>query len=345
MPDGAIAVSLIESVPRRMCSVCNRIVRAPQLSRSGRCAECRGFHIVGTRGSAHAAIRPSVPYHHDLAAQRFVADHPDGGTLEECGQAFGVTRERVRQIETKALVALRHACRRAGISAGDLAAMLTSRRSGASTEHMSPQPSSAGYVNRTVSESQRHRHAEPLPEEFYSPLGVRLMRALLELEERAAILDELVRRTDAHLAGVDPGPIPAALLVERPTVAPPLEAQEEIEPMPNPPKLWADQSGTSKTLKEWSAELGIPPASIRTRVLKGHWPDGSPKDTAKPARTPKRRKPARPIDLGPLASMPIVAPALDGVALWQLSGISHEVLGRVPRGRLVLLLDAEATAS
>ena len=33
-------------------------------------------------------------------------------TLEEIGQMFGVTRERIRQIESKALRKLRHPCRR-----------------------------------------------------------------------------------------------------------------------------------------------------------------------------------------------------------------------------------------
>jgi hypothetical protein len=37
------------------------------------------------------------------AVMEFVHRHPGGATLEEVGDAFGVTRERVRQIESGAL--------------------------------------------------------------------------------------------------------------------------------------------------------------------------------------------------------------------------------------------------
>lgn len=40
-----------------------------------------------------------------------LADHGDGMTLEEIGQMFGLTRERIRQIEAKALSRLRHPSR------------------------------------------------------------------------------------------------------------------------------------------------------------------------------------------------------------------------------------------
>ena len=44
-----------------------------------------------------------LPWRLDLWAQAFVAERPSGATLEEVGEALGVTRERVRQIETSAM--------------------------------------------------------------------------------------------------------------------------------------------------------------------------------------------------------------------------------------------------
>ena len=44
----------------------------------------------------------------DLPLPRFGIDDGKQRTLEEVGQLFGVTRERIRQIEAKALRKLRH---------------------------------------------------------------------------------------------------------------------------------------------------------------------------------------------------------------------------------------------
>lgn len=55
------------------------------------------------------ALRPAnhwkvqIPWELDFDAQAFVREHPDGALLEEVGDYFGLTRERIRQIQARAL--------------------------------------------------------------------------------------------------------------------------------------------------------------------------------------------------------------------------------------------------
>ena len=48
-----------------------------------------------------------TPYEEDVAAQLFVAAFPGGATLEAVALAMGISRERVRQIEERALTSVR----------------------------------------------------------------------------------------------------------------------------------------------------------------------------------------------------------------------------------------------
>ena len=51
------------------------------------------------------------PRERDVLIMRFGLEDGKGRTLEEVGREFGVTRERIRQIEAKALRKLRHPTR------------------------------------------------------------------------------------------------------------------------------------------------------------------------------------------------------------------------------------------
>jgi RNA polymerase primary sigma factor len=56
-------------------------------------------------------LRALTPREEKILKMRFGIDEKGGHTLEEVGKVFDVTRERIRQIETKALGKLRHPAR------------------------------------------------------------------------------------------------------------------------------------------------------------------------------------------------------------------------------------------
>jgi RNA polymerase primary sigma factor len=67
---------------------------------------------VAARAMLHEAVREALatlpPREHEVMAMRFGLEDGRVRTLEEVGKAFGVTRERIRQIESKTLAKLRH---------------------------------------------------------------------------------------------------------------------------------------------------------------------------------------------------------------------------------------------
>ena len=63
------------------------------------------------RERTDAALRSLAPREREIIRRRFGMDDGHAQTLEEVGQAFGLTRERIRQLEAKALDKLRHPSR------------------------------------------------------------------------------------------------------------------------------------------------------------------------------------------------------------------------------------------
>jgi RNA polymerase primary sigma factor len=65
----------------------------------------------------HKVLKTLTPREAEVIKLRFGIGQPSGGTLEDLGKIFGVTRERIRQIETKAILKLRHYSRRRDLEA------------------------------------------------------------------------------------------------------------------------------------------------------------------------------------------------------------------------------------
>ena len=63
----------------------------------------------------NAVLDDMPPREAQVLRMRFGIGMTSDHTLEEVGRQFGVTRERIRQIEAKALRKLRHPCRSAGL--------------------------------------------------------------------------------------------------------------------------------------------------------------------------------------------------------------------------------------
>lgn len=68
-----------------------------------------------TRAQVRARIVDELTFDEDELTQAFMKAHPGGATLEEVGDFLGVTRERVRQIESAAVDALRRRAHLAGL--------------------------------------------------------------------------------------------------------------------------------------------------------------------------------------------------------------------------------------
>lgn len=80
------------------------------------------------KNAINGVLDEMPPREAQVLRMRFGIGMPSDHTLEEVGRQFGVTRERIRQIEAKALRKLRHPCRSQGLR-GFLDQLLVSLRS------------------------------------------------------------------------------------------------------------------------------------------------------------------------------------------------------------------------
>lgn len=67
-----------------------------------------GIAVTDLREAVRAILRDLPEREQEVMRMRFGLDGEDGATLEEVGQTFNITRERVRQIEVRTLFRLRH---------------------------------------------------------------------------------------------------------------------------------------------------------------------------------------------------------------------------------------------
>lgn len=112
------------SALRVACVACGDLVPASELTTAlRRCALCKGIHVDPDA----QPVSPVSDWEDDEEAQRLVEEHPDGMTLSEIGDALGITRERVRQIQEHALEKLARRCADFGIEPADLAAALAAK--------------------------------------------------------------------------------------------------------------------------------------------------------------------------------------------------------------------------
>lgn len=217
------------------------------------------MHLALVRSRPDARSVNVVPFSEDLGAQRFVKQHPDGATLEQVGAYLGVTRERVRQIESKALPRLLRYCKRAGISPEDVASYFASRSRNSSTDHMD---AGAGAGGATASA----REPDVLELGFGAELGQRLEAALVGAETRVAVLERafVLERADIR-------PAVRARLASYPDGVRAHERRDETSrPLERPRVDWSEHAGAAPAWTSWAErpEQPSPRAHVAPPITK-----------------------------------------------------------------------------
>lgn len=145
-PERALTTPEAERITRGRCSLCLKETEragSHALSRL-RCPDCVYVHAHETR------------YCDDIEAQRFVAEHDEGATLDEIGAFLGISRERARQIEEVARKRLVARLAVAGVAREDLALFVSQR---SNIEGPKPQRRST-MADEAWSKKRREERAE-----------------------------------------------------------------------------------------------------------------------------------------------------------------------------------------
>lgn len=215
---------MIDDVERE-CSLCGEPTF--DASRSGRCETCAAVKV--RPAVADAVVHPTLEFERDHAARAFVVHHREGATLDEVGTAFGLTRERIRQIQQSALVKIRRVCEREGIDVADFVHALANRRE----EQAHP----SVHEDRLVRVVERDPESAQAPNDPksnpQSPEAIRVATLLDELDRRSARVGALFSAlppplTDEQL-DADPDPDVA--------IARPFPLDEQLDEPPAAPEV------------------------------------------------------------------------------------------------------------
>lgn len=90
------------------CVACGEVgTLADPLARSARHVRCKGVHLAF---DPRAEMKLDLDWEDDVDARSWVDLHPHGGTHEEIAELFGVSRETIRKIQTRAFAKLAQTC-------------------------------------------------------------------------------------------------------------------------------------------------------------------------------------------------------------------------------------------
>lgn len=150
--------------------------------------------LAGAQMSTGRPMAACPSWDEDAIARELVARNPDGLGLDQIGEHLGLSRERVRQVEARALEQLRHALEAEGLDADEVGAWLSRARVESDPDTTAPRTEAWA--------SSCEVRDRPLPVEPWSEHGQRVEAACCELDairERA----QARRQIDRVIAGME----------------------------------------------------------------------------------------------------------------------------------------------